>query len=105
MEAAARLELEEDLDYGDHSASNPDYPVETRITTEMLMHVEALRSLFASEGPHSVRIRPTDKGKIRYYLGDASAEGFGSGVQYPDLTLEGRDGLWKAGFAKGGSNL
>ena len=49
MEAAARLELEEDLDYGDHSASNPDYPVETRITTEMLiMHVEALCSLFAS---------------------------------------------------------
>ena len=34
-----------------------------------------------------------------------SAEGFGSGVQYPDLMFEGRDGLWNLKFALGGSNL
>jgi hypothetical protein len=52
-----------------------------------------------------VPIRPTDKGKVRYHVGDASAEGFAAGTQYPDLMLEGRDGLWRPDFAVGGSNL
>ena len=101
MEAAAMLELDD----ADIASSAVDYPVETRITSELLMHVEALRSLFAAETPHSVPIRPTDKWKNRYYLGDASAEGFGSGMQYPDMVLDGRVGLWMAGYAEGGSNV
>ena len=101
MEAAARLELDDTVT----ADCAVDYPVETRITSEMLMHVEALRSLFAADTPHAVPIRPTDKGKIRYYIGDASAEGFGSGMQYPDSVLDGRVGLWEAGYASGGSNL
>ena len=66
-----------------------------------MLHVEALRALFAAEVPHSVSIRPIDKGKIRYVIGDASAKGFGSGTQYPDLTFEGRDGLLEVVFFPG----
>ena len=50
-------------------------------------------------------IRPTSQEKLRYVIGDAFAEGFGAGTQYPDLVFEGRDGLWRTDFAKGGSNL
>ena len=104
MESAAALETRN----GNHDVSviaAEGYPEETRITQAMLMHTRALRVLFSNEVPHTVSIRPTDKGKLRYYIGDASAEGFGSGVQYPDMTLTGRDGLWLPEFALGGSNL
>ena len=72
------------------------------------MHVEALRALFATEVPHSVSIRLTDRGKIRYVIGDASSKGFVSGIsgtQYPDLTFEGWGGLWEVFFSQGGSSL
>ena len=42
---------------------------------------------------------------MRYHVGDASAEGFAAGTQYPDLMIKGRDGLWRPDFAVGGSNL
>jgi hypothetical protein len=69
------------------------------------MHVGALLALFASEEPLAVLIQPTDAGKIQYTIGDASAEGCGMATQYPDMTVEARDGLWDEEFAKGGSNL
>ena len=68
------------------------YPLVTRISDEMKMHIYALRVLFGEEVPHTVPIQPTEVGKIRYFIGDASAEGFGPGTQYPDLNFEGRDG-------------
>ena len=57
------------------------------------MYVGALQSLFATEVPHA------------YFIGDTSDKGFGSGVQYPDLLFEGRDGFWNSKFSLGGSNL
>jgi hypothetical protein len=87
------------------SVSQAGYPLETRITNELKEHVRALRVLFTGEDPLAVPVRPTDAGKIRYVIGDASAEGFGFSTQYPDGTLETRDGLWADEFAQGGSNL
>ena len=86
MEEAALLETQEDSHA--QAVDQADYPLDIRITNEMLMHMEALRSLFVTEAPHIVPIQPTDRGKHRYFIGDASAEGFGSGVQYPDLIFE-----------------
>ncbi len=82
-----------------------DYPLVTRITSELRAHVDALLSLFASEAPLALPLRPTDKGKLRYVGGDASAEGFSWATQYPSGRLETRHGLWEEAFARGGSNL
>ena len=81
------------------------YPEHVRITDELVMHVKGLLKLFGSEEPRAVPVRPTDRGKVRYHAGDASAEGYAAGTQYPDLSFEGRDGLWRKDFAAGGSNL
>ena len=97
MESASQLETDDAL----RLFPELGCPCETQLSSEMMLHVEALRALFAAEVPHSVSIRPTDKGKIRYVIGDASAKGFGSGTQYPDFTFEGRDGLWEVVFSPG----
>lgn len=81
------------------------YPAVTHITSELVAHVDALLYLFASEAPLMVPLRPTEAHKLRYVVGDASAEGFSIVTQYPDMKLECRDGLWDTVFAKGGSNL
>jgi hypothetical protein len=52
-----------------------------------------------------VLLRPIDVHKLRYTVGDASAEGFFIATQYPDATLDSRGGLWDETFAQGGSNL
>ena len=101
MEEAAELESND----ASRAVAGSDYPLETKVTGEMLMHVEALRVLFSEAVPVAIPIRPTDVEKVRYVIGDASAEGFGAGTQYPDLVFEGRDGLWRTVFAEGGSNL
>jgi len=66
----------------DHSLDSPlelqgDYPLQTKVTSELLLHCEALQTLFEGENPLLVPLRPTDKGKLRFYVGDASHEGFG----------------------------
>ena len=101
------MEAAEDLETSDAStaAAQADYPLDTVITDELKAHVRALCVLFASDSPVAVPIRPTDAGKFRIVIGDASAEGFAAGTQYPDLTFEERDGLWDAEFARDGSNL
>ena len=91
MEEAALLETQEDSHA--QAVDQADYPLDIRITNEMLMHMEALHFLFMTEAPHTVPIWPPYEGTNRYFTGDASAKGFGSGVQYPDLRFEGRDGL------------
>ena len=81
------------------------YPFLTRITDELIMHTKALLELFASDIPLTLPLRPTYAHKLRYFAADASAEGLGSVIQYPDVSIEGRDGLWMPAFSEGGSNL
>jgi hypothetical protein len=52
-----------------------------------------------------VPIWPTDKKKLRYYVSDASQEGFGGATQYPGGGLISREGLWDLESPKGGANL
>ena len=101
MHAAKQLEIE---DAGTAAAAE-GYPALTRVTNELSMHVNALLKLYPTETPETVPIRPTDKHKLRYAVADASAEGFGAGTQYPGGEIKGRDGLFLADFAKGGSNV
>ena len=81
------------------------YPIFTPITEELVMHIQALLRLFDTEAPLALPLRPTDKQKLRYTGGDASAEGLSWATQYPDGSLEGRDGLWAPELATGSSNL
>ena len=67
--------------------------------------MRGLLRLFHTREPLAVPVRPSDRGKLRYHVGDASAEGFAAGTQHPNQMLEGRDGLWRPDFALGGSNL
>ena len=41
----------------------------------------------------------------RYACGDASVEGFAQAVQYPDLVIDERDGLWLPEISGKSSNL
>ena len=43
--------------------------------------------------------------KLRYSVGDASAEGFAIAVQYPLFVVEERDGLWLDEYSAKSSNL
>lgn len=82
-----------------------DYPLLTSITPELIAHCEALLSLFEHDVSTAVFIRPASSSAYHYYIGDASREGLGGATQYPDGTIRGRRGVWKADFAEGGSNL
>jgi len=105
IESAAMLEYRHEHALDSPSELQGDYPLQTKVTSELLLHCEALQMLFEGDNPLLVPLRPTDKGKLRFYVGDASREGFGGATQYPDGTLISREGLWEAGFAEGGSNL
>ena len=94
----------EDSDASRHEAL-AEYPALTRVTYQLVLHVSALRKLFDSPTPRVVPIRPTEKHKLRYACGDASAEGFADAVQYPDLVIDERDGLWLPEMADKSSNL
>jgi hypothetical protein len=61
---------------------------------ELFLHAEALQILFAGEQPLMVPLRPTDKGKLCFFVGDASREGFGRATLFPDATVATRKGLW-----------
>lgn len=66
-----------------------DYPLEVNVTKELLVHNNALLWLFHSEEPLAILLRPASKSQLRYHIGDASAEGFGSAIQYPNLLVDG----------------
>jgi len=51
-------------------------PITTRITGELIEHVNGLLQLFKSELPLMVPLRSTDAHKLRYIVADVSAEGF-----------------------------
>ena len=101
IDLAAKLE---DDDAGTIEAL-ADYPVLTKITPELLDHARALQRMFSSEEPLTLPIRPSHRNKIRYFIGDASAEGLGSALLSPGSKIVGREGLWEEEFAEGGSNL
>jgi hypothetical protein len=101
MESAERLEAED----ASTATAAADYPLLTPITPELITHCEALLSLFEHDVPTAIFIRPASSSAYRYYIGDASREGLGGATQYPDGTIRGRRGVWKADFAEGGSNL
>jgi hypothetical protein len=64
-----------------------------------------MRRLFNSEEPRVSLVRPRERKDLRYACGDASAEGFAEAVQYPDLLVGERDGLWLPEFSEKSSNL
>lgn len=88
-----------------HQTAASGYPINTRVTFQLILHVHALRKLFYGARPREVLVRPKDKHNLRYMLADASADGFGTGVQYPDMTIDERDGLWTDQFSLSSSNL
>ncbi len=49
-----------------------DYPLFAAVTSELLVHTKALQVLFQGEHPLMVPICPTDKGKLWFFVGDAS---------------------------------
>jgi hypothetical protein len=51
-----------------------------------------------------VPVHPTDKGKLHFFVGDASKEGFSGVTQFPDGMVMLQEGLWDPNFAEGGSN-
>ena len=105
------------LDQAEHSAlhledtdastamATAGYPLETRVTPELVAHCEALLELFDSDEPVAVYIRPASSSSYRYYVGDASHEGLGGATQFPNGLVQGRRGIWLQSFAEGGSNL
>jgi hypothetical protein len=50
-------------------------------------------------------VQPTDKGKLHFFVGDATQEGFGRATRFPDGTVMSCKGLWDLKFVEGGSNL
>ncbi len=52
-----------------------NYPVLMPVNSELLLHAEALQTLFAGEQPLMVPLRPTDKGKLCFFVGEEA--GFG----------------------------
>ena len=82
-----RLQITVDTlkDLSSRGASNAEYqatyPEHIRITDELLAHVNGLLKLFHTAEPLAAPIRPTDKGKVRYHVRDALAEGFAAGTQ------------------------
>jgi hypothetical protein len=101
MESAAELETND----ASRETAAGDYPALTRATYQLLMHTHALMRMFNDPEPRVVLIRPTEKSKIRYACGDASAEGFAQATQYPDLVIDERDGLWIEEVSEKSSNL
>ncbi len=75
-----------------------DYHVTAHITSQLLDHANELLCLFSSELPLMVPLRPTDANKLQYTVGDASADGLSIVTQYPDLIIQGQDGLWDENF-------
>jgi hypothetical protein len=82
-----------------------DYPLLTAVNPELMLHAKALQILFSGDQPLMVPVRPTDKHKLRFFVGNASRGGFGGATQLSDGTIFTREGLWEPDFATGGSNL
>ena len=106
-----RMEISQDEAYelelfdGTRAEAGGEYPALTRVTYQLVLHVHALRRLFDTDEPRVSPIRPQEKNMVRYACGDASAEGFGQAMQYPELIVDERDGLWLPEISEKSSNL
>jgi hypothetical protein len=54
-----------------------DYPVLAPVNLELLLHAKAPQILFTGKQPLMVLLRLMDKGKLCFFVRDASREGFG----------------------------
>ncbi len=54
-----------------------DYPLVTAVTSELILHTEALQILFKGEQPLMLPICPTNLGKLFFFIGDTTQEGLG----------------------------
>lgn len=101
------MDSAQDLEENDSSRATAmaEYPLRTRVTYQLVLHTHALQKLFATEEPRVSLIHPTERDKVRYGCGDASAEGFAQAMQYPDLEIDERYGLWMGSLSAGSSNL
>ena len=61
MESAAMLEYSDPRSLESPYDLPGEYPLETKVTSELLLHAEALQELFGQEQPLMTPIRPTDK--------------------------------------------
>ncbi len=67
---ATFLECGHDSGEGSPLDAQDDYPLLTPVTSELLLHIEALQILFAGEQPLMIPIRPTNKAKkLRFFVG------------------------------------
>ncbi|KAL7534633.1 LOW QUALITY PROTEIN: hypothetical protein ACHAXR_008890 [Thalassiosira sp. AJA248-18] len=73
MISAHLLEVED----ATRSQAQRNYPALTRIASELLAHAKALLRLFSSTTPLMVPLRPADKHKLRYVVGDAPSTQIG----------------------------
>ena len=78
-DAVAFLEFGHDRGEGSALDAQGDYPLLTPVTSELLLHVEALQTLFAGEQPMMIPIHLTDRGKLCFFCGNTSREGFRGG--------------------------
>ena len=101
MDDAHKLELFD----ADRNEAASGYPLLTRVTYQLILHVQAMKKLFNSEEPRVSLVRPRERDDVRYACGDASAEGFAHAVQYPELVIDERDGLWLPEISAKSSNL
>ena len=53
-----------------------DYLVLTPVNLELLLHAKALQTFFNVEQPLMVPVHPTDKGKLHFFVRDASRDVF-----------------------------
>ncbi len=72
IESVALLEYSEVCSLESPFDLAEEYPLETKVTSELLLHAKALQELFEGEQPLMVPIRPTNKKKLKYYVGDSS---------------------------------
>ena len=72
VNSAAFLEYSSELGLESPMELQGDYPLEKKVAAELLLHAEALQELFKGKQPLMVPICPTNKRRLRFYVGDAS---------------------------------
>ena len=90
VDSAELLEFSVEMGHDLLIKAQGEYPLATAVTSELLLHIEALQILFEGEQPLMLPICPTYVGKLCFFIGDASQEGFGGATQFPDGTFTSR---------------
>ena len=77
------MEFGHDRGEGSTLDAQGDYPLLTPVTSELLLHVEALQTLFAGEQPMMIPIHPTDRGKHCFFWVTSHARALGGQPNTP----------------------